>query len=137
MDRPVNVRRLHGPRFAFVIDAKPRPALQRSMIRPRSKLRRGEPSKEEKEDARLRCYGRALGICEACGRYAPLNSDDDFVRGNLAHAKSKRRFGWYEDPATGQRHIWMHGECHMKSHNAGRKPVQVTKKEARGESNGK
>jgi hypothetical protein len=99
------------------------PLVRKTRLNPvRRKLRRGEPTKAEKEAARAWCYSRALGTCAACGRYAPLNSDDEIIRGNLCHAKSKRRFGWFENLETGQYHIWMHGGCHSKSHNSKGKP---------------
>lgn len=78
------------------------------MIRPRSNLRRGEPSKQEKQEARIACHDRAGGICEDCGRWLPLEL------GHLHHKHSKRRFGWLE--SNNQRHIWLCARCHHDRH---------------------
>jgi hypothetical protein len=96
------------------------------MIRPRSKPRRGEPTKAEKQAAREFCFYRAQGFCELhlvaeCRGYAPLEGSE-FVRGQLAHKLSKRRFGWMESEATGQVWFWSCIWCHQASHNAGGKP---------------
>jgi hypothetical protein len=79
------------------------------MIRPRSKLRRGEPTKQEKQDARVLCCERAGEVCEGCGRYLPV-----WV-GQLHHEHSKRRFGWMESET--QRHLWLCARCHHETHN--------------------
>lgn len=87
--------------------------------------RRGEPSRHEKEAAREHAYTRAGGMCELqlcqeCSGFCPLDGSD-FVRGQLAHKLSKRRFGWMESEETGQRHYWSCIWCHNFQH-AGQKP---------------
>lgn len=100
--------------------------MKRSRIRPvRPTLRRGEPTPGEKAEARQLTRDRASGhcqLCEVCDGTAilPLNGPIG-VRGELVHLKSKRRFGWFENPATGQRHLWGCHLCHRYVH-AGRKP---------------
>jgi len=89
----------------------------------RLKLRRGEPTPEEKENARIICYSRAKGMCQmpfshTCPGYVPLNGDE-WHRGQLAHLKAKRRFGWHEDESTGQRHLWSCPESHRLQHQFG------------------
>ena len=97
--------------------------MKRSAIKPRRKtLRRGEPSSLDKYEARVRCYMRALGICAICGKYAPLEHENEMFRGNLCHKLGKRVHGWRESEVTGQKHFWAHNSCHMKSHNCGGKP---------------
>jgi hypothetical protein len=102
--------------------------MKRTQINPvRSTLRRGEPTKTDKEAARIACYNRVEGMCELkisskCMKYAPLNHPSPFVRGQLCHKLAKRRFGWMESEQTGQRHIWGCNECHQASHNANGKP---------------
>ena len=89
----------------------------------RPTLRRGEPTPEEKENARIICYSRAKGMCQmpfshTCPGYVPLNGDE-WHRGQLAHLKAKRRFGWHEDESTGQRHLWSCPESHRLQHQFG------------------
>ena len=79
------------------------------MIRPRSKLRRGEPTKEEKQAARVGCRSRAAGRCEDCGRPTLLSV------GHLHHMHGKRRFGWQESEI--QTHRWLCPACHHARHN--------------------
>lgn len=96
----------------------------------RPTLRRGEPTKAEKEAARAVCFSRAKGMCQVsfthrCPGFVPLQGDE-FTRGQLAHLKSKRRFGWRESEETGQRHLWACPEGHRLQHqygHQGEKPV--------------
>jgi len=93
------------------------------MIRLRKTLRRGEPTKEEKQAARIACRERAEGMCElGCSPKClggPLPLDGDlFQRGHLAHLHSKRRFGWMENEA--QRHRWACYWCHSWEHSGGK-----------------
>lgn len=86
--------------------------MKRSSIRAqRPTLRRGEPTREEKEAARVHCWGRARGYCEVCGKPTPL-----WV-GHLHHEHGKRRFGWRE--SARQRHIWLCQSCHELRHHYG------------------
>ena len=91
------------------------------MIRPRSKLRRGEPTKQEKQDARVACCERAGEVCEGCGRYLPVwveqldHEHSNRMFGQLHHEHSKRRFGWMESET--QRHLWLCARCHHETHN--------------------
>jgi hypothetical protein len=96
------------------------------MIRPRKTLRRGEPTKKEKQEARRRCRERAGGVCELqvspeCvpTRQWPLDGELG-RRGELAHLHSKRRFGWMENDV--QVHRWSCPACHRASHNCNGKP---------------
>lgn len=87
------------------------------MIRPRRTLRRNEPTPAEKQAAREHCFTRAEGRCELhlvqeCLGFCPLEGSE-FVRGQLAHKLSKRRFGWMESEATGQVHYWSCIFCHL------------------------
>ncbi len=92
----------------------------------RAKPRRGEPTKEEKENARTVCYARAKGMCQLrngphCLGYAPLNATDgDENQGQLCHLKGKRRFGWFESEETGQKHRWGCWKCHQYEHQRGK-----------------
>ncbi len=79
------------------------------MIRPRSKLRRGEPTKEEKQAARKECSARATRRCEDCGRRTTL------ANGHLHHMHGKQRFGWQESEI--QTHRWLCPACHHARHN--------------------
>lgn len=79
------------------------------MIRPRTKLRRGEPTKAEKQMARVMCCERAGEACEGCGCWLPIDV------GHLHHDHAKRRFGWMESDS--QRHKWMCHDCHHDTHN--------------------
>ncbi len=96
----------------------------------RDKPRRGEPTNEEKQAARVICYSRANGLCQLhvndqCLGYAPLNAqDDDEHQGQLCHLKSKRRFGWFESEQTGQRHLWGCVNCHRISHCYGKSGIK-------------
>lgn len=97
------------------------------MIRPRSKPRRGQPTKAEKTAIRNAAYERAGGLCQIrkharCSRNAVLPSEGDlFVRAHLVHLKAKRVHGWApENLAIGC--YW----CHIESlHN----PKSVPAKE--------
>ena len=87
----------------------------------RPTLRRGEPSNAEREAARVLCHDRAHGRCEMpfphkCPMYVAL---DGSGRGQLAHLKSKRRFGWQESAETGQKHLWACPEGHRLQHAYG------------------
>ena len=104
------------------------------MIGPRKTLRRGEPTKADKQAARLHCFTRAEGRCELalvaeCWGYAPLDSysGDPMTHGHLCHLKSKRRFGWFESEDTGQQHFFGCPPCHAASHNCDGKPIKVRK----------
>ena len=89
----------------------------------RPTLRRGEPSKAEKEAARAFCCARAQSRCEIpfphpCPGYVPLEY------GQLAHFKAKRRWGWME--SEHQRHLWACEVGHRLQHAygwSGIKPV--------------
>jgi hypothetical protein len=91
----------------------------------RLKLRRGEPTPEEKENARTICYARAKGMCQLrngphCLGYAPLNAlDGHGHQGQLCHLRGKRRFGWAESEETGQKHLWGCWRCHQYEHQHG------------------
>jgi hypothetical protein len=101
--------------------------MKRTRIRAvRPTRRRGEPSEEEKQAAREFACNRAGARCEMpyhspqCTGIVPLEA------GHLAHLKAKRRFGWRENEATGQRHLWTSPWCHYESHAygpSGLKPV--------------
>lgn len=87
------------------------------MIRPRKTLRRGEPSTEEKQEARIRCHERARGVCELqCSPRCYGGASID--RGHLHHEHAKRRFGWMESDR--QRHVWCCPECHSWEHSGGK-----------------
>jgi hypothetical protein len=94
------------------------------MIRPRTKLRRGEPSKAEKQAARVFARDRASGMCQLrvspqCTGRRVLPLDGDLLeRGHLHHERSKRRFGWMEGP--NQRHLFVCAWCHSWEHNGGK-----------------
>lgn len=84
----------------------------------RAGLRRGEPSEAEKKQARFDCWLRADGHCEMpfphpCPDAVPLRL------GQLAHFKSKRRFGWFESEETGQKHLWACPNGHRLQHAYG------------------
>jgi hypothetical protein len=90
------------------------------MIRPRKTLRRGEPSKAEKQELRTLVYARAQGMCQLqlvqeCLGYAPLNGDG-VHQGHLVHIKAKRVHGWGMDNL-----LWGCWVCHAFQH-AGGKP---------------
>ena len=91
-----------------------------SRINPvRKTLRRGEPSKAEKEATRRAVRDRARGICEAqahpqCSGQDILPMDGDlWHRGHLAHGRSKGRFGWRE--SSEQWLTWQCYWCHIVS----------------------
>jgi hypothetical protein len=94
--------------------------MKRSRINPvRKTLRRGEPSKAEKESTRIAVRARAHGICEAqhhpeCSgqRILPLDGDL-WHRGHLAHGRAKARFGWNENEE--QFLTWQCWRCHLIS----------------------
>lgn len=86
------------------------------MIRPRKTLRRNEPTPAEKQDARVVCCDRALGLCEYCMAWTPVEW------GHLHHEHGKRRYGWMESEL--QRHVWLCAKCHHDTHN----PKSVPKK---------
>jgi hypothetical protein len=103
------------------------------MIRRRATLRRGEPTKEEKQAARVFARDRAKGMCE----YRTLEGKEilgvtihqsprclggpiPLALGHLCHVAAKRRFGWMESDTN--RHLWGCFECHMWEHSGG-KPV--------------
>jgi hypothetical protein len=96
--------------------------MKRTRLNPvRSTLRRGEPSAAEKKELREFAFHRAGGVCQLqlvqeCAGYAPLEGSE-FVRGQLVHKLSKRRFGWRESEDTGQKHYWGCIWCHTFSHN--------------------
>lgn len=92
----------------------------------RAQLRRGEPTVDEKEAARVIAFSRAKGMCQlkrpGCLGYAPLNDIDDCGhQGQLAHERGKRRFGWME--SEDQQHLWSCWWCHQLSHNCNGKPL--------------
>lgn len=93
--------------------------MKRSYINPRNTLRRGEPSKDEKEATRIAVRNRAYGLCEAqvhpeCSgqRILPLNGDL-WRRGHLAHGRGKARWGWRE--SAEQWLTWQCSNCHLIS----------------------
>jgi hypothetical protein len=73
-----------------------------------AKPRRGEPTPKEKAAIRQAVYERAGGLCElrihdGCSKDRILPwAGDIFERAHLVHLHGKRRFGWREDPSTGQ-----------------------------------
>lgn len=94
----------------------------------RPTLRRGEPTKEEKEAIRLAVYERCGGKCELhldkdCSGDSVLPfAGSVFERWHLVHRRAKRRFGWREDPATGQKHFGGCYSCHIVAvHSQGKK----------------
>lgn len=94
------------------------------MIRPRTKPRRGEPTKAEKQAAREKVYRRAAGCCQlrlapdCIHGVLPLDGPDELSHGHLVHFKSKRRFGWMESDI--QQHFWGCWRCHKWMHNGGK-----------------
>jgi len=93
--------------------------VKRSPIRPRKKLRKGEPNPAEKEATRIAVRARAHGICEAqehpqCSgqRILPLDGDL-WHRGHLCHGRGKARFGWRESEE--QCLTWQCAKCHLIS----------------------
>lgn len=94
------------------------------MIPRRRKPRRGELTREEKAAVRLAVYERAIGCCEVmkhpqCIRNVVLPWDGDvFVRGHLAHIKSKGAGGKF----TEENLVWACWRCHLISgHTLGEK----------------
>lgn len=93
--------------------------MKRTAIRRvRKMLRKNEPTSEEKRALRVLCCERALSQCEMpfphnCPGHVPLEL------GHLAHLKAKRRFGWRESEATGQRHLWSCALAHRLQHERG------------------
>lgn len=89
------------------------------MIKPRKTLRRGEPTRAEKQEARIDCRERAGGMCElrqsdqCLGGPLPLEGDL-FQRGHLSHLHGKRRYGWMESGI--QKHQWSCWVCHQDHH---------------------
>jgi hypothetical protein len=97
------------------------PLVRKTRLNPvRRKLRRGEPTKRAKEQARIDCYIRALGFCEL-NKSPNCDIRASFGDGHLHHLKAKRRYGWRESEETGQRHLWSCPPCHAY-HHAGGKP---------------
>lgn len=95
-------------------------------IKPRTKPRRGQPTKEEKGEIRDEVYRRSGGRCELkisaeCIRgVLPKDGTSPFDHWHLVHLKSKRRFGWGMDNVVGG--CW---KCHLiEMHN----PKSVPKK---------
>jgi hypothetical protein len=104
------------------------------MIRPRSKLRRGELTLAEKEAERNRVYARAGGMCELRGEdglplddchwsgVIPKDGDDPWNHWHLVHLHSKRPGFWSE----AQGNVLLGGcpACHLIGmHQLGLKPV--------------
>lgn len=94
--------------------------MKRSRINPvRKTLRRGEPSKAEKEATRILVRARANGICEAqvhtqCSGQHILPLDGDlWHRGHLCHGRGKARWGWRE--SAEQWLTWQCPACHLIS----------------------
>lgn len=88
----------------------------------RKELRRGEPTSDEKEAARVIAFSRAKGMCQlkrpGCLGYAPLNDIDDMGhQGQLVHRFGKRRFGWRESDTN--EHLWGCFSCHEHVHLVG------------------
>jgi hypothetical protein len=82
--------------------------IKRTPIRKvRSKPRRGEPSKEEKQAIRNQVYVESGGKCEIrkhqdCSKDRILPSEGDvFERWHLVHIKSKRVHGWGRENLCG------------------------------------
>lgn len=89
-----------------------------ALRRVRETLRKGTPTQAEKEAARALCCERALSRCQMpfphpCPGIVPLEL------GQLAHFKGKRRFGWFESEATGQKHVWSCATGHKLQHDYG------------------
>jgi len=108
---------------------KPRKAIPRV----RSKPRRGQPTKAEKEAERDRVYARCGGQCELRDESGqplhrdhtrgilPPSGDDPRYHWHLVHLHSKRRFGWTE--AAGNTLLGGCYACHILAmHTQGKKP---------------
>ena len=69
------------------------------IARPRSKPRRGQPTRKQMTEVRLAVYGRAGGRCELnlvddCdGRVLPWKGPDAMSHGHLVHLRAKQRGG--------------------------------------------
>jgi hypothetical protein len=93
--------------------------IKRSRIKPRKTLRKGQPTKAEKQATRIAVRNRAHGVCEAqvhpqCSGQAILSLDGDlWQRGHLAHGRGKARFGWRE--SSEQWLTWQCPFCHLIS----------------------
>lgn len=97
-------------------------------MKPRATLRRNEPTRADKQAARITCYSRARAFCQLhlspkC-LVGPLPFDGPVMaRAHLCHTKSKRRYGWMESDV--QKHLLSCFFCHIEAqHNAGGKPVK-------------
>ncbi len=93
------------------------------MIRPRSKPRRGQPTKAEKTAIRNQVYAETGGRCEIAKhpKHIPgvLPSEgDEFHRWHLVHIKGKRVHGWGRENLCGGCY-W----CHIEYLHRGGKPV--------------
>jgi len=93
----------------------------------RTKPRRGEPTKAEKEAERDRIYDRCRGTCELnlmpnCWKgVIPKTGETPWDHWHLVHLHSKRRFGWTE--AQGNTLLGGCPECHLVGmHQKGLKP---------------
>lgn len=99
--------------------------MKRSPIRRvRKTLRRNEPSPAEKKRAREFCCARANSRCEMpfphpCPGIVYLESEYANLRGQLAHFRNKRTYGWMESEETGQRHLWSCPTGHRLQHERG------------------
>ena len=97
----------------------------------RSKPRRGEPTPKEKAAIRQAVYERAGGLCElrlhdGCSKDRILPwAGDIFERAHLVHLHGKRRFGWREDPSTGQALLLGCYCCHIIANHLHGVPIVV------------
>jgi hypothetical protein len=94
------------------------------VIRPRSKPRRGQPTKAEKTAIRDAHYARSGGLCELAVSPKHLSHvlpsvGSVFERWHLVHLKGKRVHGWGDENLMGGCY-W----CHSWLHNGG-KPVKA------------
>jgi 5-methylcytosine-specific restriction endonuclease McrA len=83
------------------------------------------------EALRLDCFRLDRWFCRECGRRVFSISYELPSSAHMAHIRNKRMWG---DTLENVRTLC--GDCHRKEHAYGKdlvKPVQVTKKEARGE----
>jgi hypothetical protein len=97
------------------------------MIRKRrSKPRAGRLEGAELENLRRACFNRANGRCEECDCFLLYRAryDGDPIAYDMAHIRNKRMYG----DNLGNVKALCH-ECHMDSHNAGGKPIKITKGE--------
>jgi hypothetical protein len=96
-----------------------------SIKRKRDKPRRGEPTQEEIDAARLAVYERAEGLCELhlgpkCIKgVLSFTGDTPWDHGHFVHIKSKGAGGRY----TPENGYWGCYECHLGYHHTSGIPL--------------